>query len=128
MILRRWGCGPGEVAEWSLPGHHRDGLPLEIDVRLAADVDCDAVDRTAGELVRVSAGVVAGDRFAAVSSDAEAFAGDRELARLGLDAALADLLLTVVERQDPGRDAGRVLAVLLEVGGQDQLVADRYVL
>src|SRR4051794_8767636 len=33
-------------------GHHRDGLALEVDVGLAADVDRDAVDGAAGERVR----------------------------------------------------------------------------
>jgi len=71
--------------------------------------------------------VVVGDRFASVASHAEALAGDRELARLGLDPLLADFRLAVVERQNPGRDAGRVLTVLDEVGGQDQVGADRHV-
>ena len=74
------------------------------------------------------AGVVVGDRLAAVAADAEALAGDHELAGLGLDAALADLLVAVVEREGAGRDAGRVLAVLVEGGRQDQVLAGRHVL
>ena len=58
--------------------------------------------------------VVLGDAGAAVAPDAEALAGDHELAGLGLDAALADLGLAVPEREHPGGDAGRVLAVLVE--------------
>ena len=121
-----------------LPGQHRDGLALEVDVGLAADVDGDAVDRAAGERPRRVAGVVVGDRLAAVAPDAQPLAGERELARLGLDAALADLAVAVVERQRAARDAGRVLAVLLEarptgsgcspvgqvLGGDDLLLDD----
>ena len=67
------------------------GLALQVDVRLAADVDGDALDRAAGEAPGRVARVVVGHRLAAVAPDAQALAGDRELARLGLDAALADL-------------------------------------
>ena len=51
-----------------------------------------------------------------------------ELAGLGLDLALADLLVAVPQREDPGRDAGRVLAVLVERGRQDQVRAGRDIL
>src|SRR5207248_4130192 len=64
------------VDHGSLPGHHRDRLAFEVDVRFAADVDRDAVDRPAGELVWMWAGVVAGDRFACVAADAQPFAAD----------------------------------------------------
>ena len=37
-----------------LAHEHRLGLALEVDVRLAADVDRDAVDRAAGERVRAT--------------------------------------------------------------------------
>ncbi len=89
---------------WLFTCEHRCGFALEIEVRFAADVNRDAVDRAAGELVWVRAGVVAGHRFGAVTPNAESFATDRELPGLGLDASLPDLLLAVVERQDPGRD------------------------
>ena len=59
-------------------------------------------------------GVVVGDGFAAVATDAQALAGDGELAGLGLDPALADLVVAVVEGQDAGGDAGGLLAVLVE--------------
>src|SRR5215212_11063104 len=86
------------VATALLTRHHRDGLALEVDVRLAADVDGDALDRAAREPVRRGAGVVVGDGVAAVAPHAQAFAADRELARLGLDTALADLHVAVEER------------------------------
>ena len=35
-----------------LAGHHGPGLALEVDVRIAADVDGDPLDRAAGEAVR----------------------------------------------------------------------------
>src|SRR5438034_914549 len=81
-----------------------------------------ARDGAAGEGGRVSAGVVAGDRLAAVAADAQALARDREHPGLGLDPALADLLIPVVEGQDPGRHTRRVLAVLVEGGRQDQVL------
>ena len=84
------------------------GLALEVDVRLAADVDGDLVDRAAGERVRRLARVVVGDRLAAVPADEERRAGDRERAELRLDPALADLLVAVVERER-ARRAGRLV-------------------
>src|SRR3954447_11291421 len=51
-----------------LARHHRDGLAFEVDVRLAADVDRDAVDGPACEGPWRGTGVVAGDRGAAVFS------------------------------------------------------------
>ena len=74
------------------------------------------------------AGVVVGDAGAAVAADAEALAGDHELAGLGLDPALADLRVAVPERQHAGRDAGRILAGLVERRRQDQVLAGREVL
>ncbi len=90
---------------------------------LSAHVDEHAPDRPAGEAPRRRSRVVVGDRLAAVTADAQPLAADGELARLGLDPALADLAVAVVERQDAVRDAGRVLAVLVEGRGQDHLVA-----
>src|SRR4051794_12250049 len=118
---------PARAARLLLARHHGDGLALEVDVRLAADVDRDAVDRAAGEAVRRGARVVVRDGVAAVASDAQAVAGERELARLGLDPALADLLVAVEERQRADRHAGRILSVLLEGGGEDQVLAGREV-
>src|SRR3954447_27000525 len=108
-----------------LTRHHRHGLALQVHVWLAADVDGDAVERAAREPVRRGAGVVVGDGVAAVASHAQALAADRELTRLGLDAALADLDVAVVERQRADRHAGRVLPLLLERGGEDQLLPGR---
>ena len=68
------------------------GLALQVDVRVAADVDRDPVDRPAGERVRGFARVVVGHRLAAVPPDEEPRAGDRERAELRLELALADLL------------------------------------
>src|SRR5205085_11599467 len=101
-----------------LARHHGDGFALEVDVGLAADVDGDAVDRPAGEPERGGPGVVVGDGVAAVASDAQPVAGDRELAGLGADAALADLDVAVEQRQRPDRDPGRGLSGLLERRGQ----------
>src|SRR5215208_2900656 len=94
---------PTPAARLLLARHHGDGLALEVDVRLAADVDRDAVDRAAGAAVRRGARIVVRDGVAAVASDAQAIVGQRELARLGLDAALADLLVAVVERERADR-------------------------
>src|SRR4051812_20948985 len=121
-----WRAGPSDqeasasIVGASLARHHRDGLALEVHVGLARDVDRDAVDRAAGERPGRGAGVVAGHRVAAVAPDAEALAAQRELARLRADAPLADLGVAVVQRQRADRDAGRVLALLLEGRRQDQ--------
>jgi hypothetical protein len=53
-----------------LASHHRDGFAFEVDVRVAADVDGNAVDRASRERPGRSAGVVVGDRVAAVATDA----------------------------------------------------------
>src|SRR3954451_13835753 len=108
-----------------LTRHHRRGLALQVHVRLGADVDGDAGDRAAREPVRRGAGVVVGDGVAAVASDAQPLAADRELARLRLDLALADFDVAVEQRQRAGRHAGRILARLLERGGEDQLLPGR---
>ena len=50
------------------------GLALEVEVRLAADVDRDAPDRPAGEAPRLGPRVVGGDAGAAVAPDAEPLA------------------------------------------------------
>ena len=88
-----------------LAHQHACGLALEVDVRLAADVDGDPLDRAAGEAARPLARVVLGDRVADVAPDGQAFAGDHVAAGLGLDPALADLRVAVVEREDAGRHA-----------------------
>src|SRR4051794_24716902 len=102
-----------------LTRHHGDSLALEVHVWLAADVDGDAVDRAAGERIRLLARVVLGDGITAVAADAQALAGDCELAGLGLDARRADRYVAVIERQGAGRHSGRIFAVLLERRGQD---------
>src|SRR4051795_10787753 len=123
LIAAARGLAP--MNHWGLlfAGHHCDGFALQVDVWFAADVDRDAVDRAAGERVRRDAGVVVGDWVVAVAPDAQALAADRELARLRLDATFADLDVAVEERQGPDRHAGRVLALLVERGGEDQLLS-----
>src|SRR3954462_10459469 len=109
------------VGDRSLAHEHGGRLTLEVEVRLATDVDGDANDDAAGEVPRQFAGVVVGDAGATVASDAEALAGDHELAGLGLDAAFADLGVVVPERPRPGGDTGRVLSILFERSGEDHV-------
>src|SRR3984893_9680994 len=97
-----------------LPRQHGLGLALEIDIGIAADVDRDPPDRAASECVRVLARVVGGHWLAAVAADAQALAREREHPGLGPDAAFADLLVPVVERQDPGGHVRRGLPVPVE--------------
>src|SRR6476620_1806562 len=98
----------------SLLAHqHRLGLPLEVDVWLACDVDGDSLDRAASEAVWALARVVPGHRVADVTADGQALAGDHVASRLELDPALTDLSVAVVERQDAGRHRGRGHPVLL---------------
>jgi len=65
-------------------GHARFGG--EVNERLPANVHRRAHDRPAGEGPGRLNWVVIGDWFRAIFADVEAFAGDGELARLGLDA------------------------------------------
>jgi len=46
----------GGVDRKLFAGEHRGGFAFEVDVRVAADVDRDAVDGAAGELVWVGPG------------------------------------------------------------------------
>src|SRR3954453_4515536 len=106
-----------------LAHEHGDGLALEVGVRLATDVDGNPFDRAAGEAPRHLPGIVPGDAFPGVAPYGESLAGQRELAGLGLDRGLADLLVAVEQRQGPVCDAGWILAGLLERRGEDQVVA-----
>ncbi len=64
------------------PREHGGGFPFEVEVGLAADVDRDPPDGAAGEPVGPLAGVVVGDRRAAVPAHAQALAGQLKGARL----------------------------------------------
>src|SRR5829696_951016 len=103
-------------------GHHGDGLFLEVDERLTGDVDDRLGDGAAGEGERVGAGVVGRDRLARVLAHVQALADQREVARLGHDPALADLL--VVDEQGQ-RHGGRQAVALLDEGGRQQHLAGR---
>jgi len=74
---------------------------LEVDVRLAAGVDGDHLDRATGERPGPLAGVVVGDPGDA-PSDGQVGAGKAERSGLGFDPVLADLVLAVEQREDPG--------------------------
>ena len=72
---RRTLCGPADnagprIGRCLFAREHRRGLAFEVEVRLAADINGDAVDRAAGERVRTGPRVVVGDGFAAVATDA----------------------------------------------------------
>ena len=71
---------------------------------------------------RATARVVVGDRLATFLADVEPFAGERELARLGLDPAFADLLLAEVQGE---RALGRHPVALLAEDSRQDGVADR---
>ena len=89
------------VLPGSFAGEHGGGFAFEVDVGFAADVDGDAFDRAAGEPVRRFTRVVVGDGGSAITADAQAFAGEPEGARLGLDPALADFAVPVVQDSTP---------------------------
>jgi hypothetical protein len=100
---------------------------FEIEVRLTADVDCDAMDGATGEPPGLAAGVVVGDRVTAVASDAQSLAGDHVPAGLKLERTFPDLRVAMPERQRPVRNARRIFASLLERRRQDEVLAGRYV-
>src|SRR5258708_5899197 len=107
-----------------LAHHHRGSFALHIDVVLAADIDRDAIDLAPGEAPGHLARVVGSDAGAAVATDAETLPCNHELAGLRLDRALAYLRVSVPEREESLGYAGRVLAALVERGGEDQVLAD----
>src|SRR6478736_3287488 len=80
-----------------LPREHRLRLALEVEIRLAAHVHRDAMDRPAGEPIGRLAVVVLGDRHAAVATDAEAFTRQLEVSGLRLDPPLPDLPIAVIQ-------------------------------
>ena len=77
---------PGSVAREGRPG-----LLCQVDEGWPLTSTDGPVDGAADERPRVLARVVVGDRLGALLADVEPFAGDRELAWLGPDPALADL-------------------------------------
>src|SRR5436190_5757540 len=107
-----------------LAHQHRDGFALQVDVRLATDVDGDAPDRPTGESPRLHARIVVGDAGAPVAPDAEPLARDHELPGLRLDRPIADLRIAVPERERSGRHAGRVLAARVERRRQDLVLTN----
>src|SRR3954454_7381321 len=116
--------GASSRVSMSLLAHeHGHGLALEVRVRLATDVDGNPLDRAAGEPPRHLPGIVPGDAFPGVASYGKSLARQRELAGLGLDRGLADLLIAVEQRQGPVGDARWVLARLLERRGENQVLA-----
>src|SRR4051794_6328965 len=93
-----------EVSSFPLTGRSVAGerhlrLGCEVDERGSAHVHDRALDRAADERPGVVAWIVVCDRLGALPADVQSFAGERELARLGLDLFLADLLLTDVQRE-----------------------------
>lgn len=60
--------------------------------------------------------------------DGQPGAGQSERSGLGFDSSLADLLVAVIQRQDPGGEPWRVLAVLGECRRDDQVLTDRQLL
>src|SRR4051812_38198402 len=118
----------GPVSMLLLAHHHRHRFAFEVCVWLATDVDGYPLDGAAAEAPRHHTRVVISDTGARVAADAQAFAADHELARLCLDRRLADLLVTVEQRQGAVGDARWVLARFLERRREDQVLASRDVL
>jgi hypothetical protein len=107
------------------PGGFWDGLAAQVEANGFVDVDGDPFDGAAGEAVGRVAGMVVGNGGAVVAADAEALTSDLEAAWLGLDPGLAELVVSVIERRDVGGYTGGLFAVLIERGGQDEVVAGR---
>src|ERR1019366_9692601 len=106
----------GAAAVPLLSHQHCLRFTLQVDVRLAAHVDGDPLDRAPSEAVGPLAGIVKGHWIADITTDSQTLARDHVAARLGLDAALADFPVAVEERKDTGRHRGRIDTVLLERG------------
>src|SRR5262245_14645116 len=81
-------------ARSSIAGERARGLGFEVHVRVLAHVDRHTEDRAA--LERAGRLVILADVVAAVAPDAEAVAGERELAHLRLHRAIGDLLVVDV--------------------------------
>src|SRR5262245_11715298 len=85
---------------FSVPREGAGGFRLEVEIRLLADVDPDAQDGAARE--RPGRFVVLADVVAAVAPDAQAVAGQRELADLGPHRTLRDDLVIHVQLRRAG--------------------------
>src|ERR1700722_2573717 len=101
MPFTRRRASTGVSGTGSLTHQHELRFALEVQVRLAADVDRDPVDGAAGERVRRLGRGVAGGRLPRVTAHVEPRAGDGERAELGPDLPHPDLTVAVVERHGP---------------------------
>src|SRR6266480_144017 len=91
-----------------LPNEHPMRFPFVIDVQLTTDIHDHLLDR-AGERPGILAWIVRRDRLATVAPNVEPLAGNRELARLGPDLALADLFVVDVDGQGSVSDVRGIL-------------------
>src|SRR5215216_3735885 len=109
-----------------LAGERRAGFGGQVDEGFAANVDEEAFDGAAEEPPGRFACVVVGDRLGPGASDDQATAAESELAGLGPDRILTDLLVADIDAERAL--GGHRVALLLEGGGQDDVAArDRLV-
>ncbi len=109
-----------------LAGERRAGFCGQVDEGFAADVDDDALDGAAEERPGRFACVVVGDRLGPGASDDQAAAAESELAGLGPDRVLTDLLVADIEAERAL--GGHRVALPVEGGRQDDVAArDRLV-
>src|SRR5262245_54157304 len=95
------GVSPPRHLRESVAGERAGRLGFEVEIRLFAHIDPDAEDRAALERARRL--VLLADVVAAVASDAEAVAGERELAHLCAHRPFSDDLVVHVELRLPDR-------------------------
>src|SRR6266700_2934441 len=81
-----------QLAALLLTHEHRVRFPFVMDAHLPADIHDHLLDRT-GERPGILARIVPRDRLATIPPNVQPLASNRELARLGPNLALADLLL-----------------------------------
>src|SRR5215207_10279905 len=105
-----------------LAGESGAGFGGQVDEGFAADVDEDALDGAADERPGRFASVVVGDRLGPGASDDQATAAESELAGLGPDRILTDLLVADIEAE---RALGRHRVALSVEGGRQDDVAAR---
>ena len=98
---------------------HRLRFPFVMDTHLPTDIHDHPLDR-AGERPGPRKRPVARDRLATAPPNGQPLASKRELARLGPDFALTDLLVVDVESQRAVGDMRWVLSLLGEDGRKGQ--------
>ena len=115
QLLPVYAITSGQLIATLLTHEHCVRFDFVINFQLTTDVHNHLLDRT-GEWPGILARIVRRDRLATIAPNVQPLASNRELARLGPDLALTDLLVVDIDGQGAVGDVRRVLCLLGENG------------